>query len=58
MGCGARSSDDVGHILVLGVSRTFVCSHTVTGGLEMSVLDDVVTRLLAGFGCESFPGVR
>ena len=29
------------------------CSRSVTGGLEMCVLDGVSTRSLTGFGCES-----
>ncbi len=57
MGWGVRSSDDIGHILVWGVSRHGRCSREVTGGFEMCVPDGVNTRSLAGFGCESFEGV-
>ena len=45
---GARFSDDVSHILV-GVHHG-CCSRAVTRGLEMSVLDGVKARSLAGSG--------
>ncbi len=33
------------------------CSRAVAGGFEMSVLDPVNVRSIAGFGCESLEGV-
>jgi hypothetical protein len=52
LGWGARSWDDVSHFL--GGSSHGRCSHTMVGGLEIRVLDDVNTWSLVGSGCGSF----